>query len=130
MYDGWRESCMAVSTKGGWRQINRWGAFRTAFAASVSRTAYLSGMGKLLVLIVALAIVYYIGKEVVGAFRHLSDEDLADYWADRVKKNNIKAFRRMSEHLGSCDKCRDRLDQIRQTEAGPGADAPFIERKY
>jgi hypothetical protein len=87
-------------------------------------------MGKILVLIVVLAIVYYIGKEVVGAFRHLSDEDLSDFWAGRTQKADIKAFRRMSEHLGSCDKCRDRLDEIRKTEAGPGADAPLIERRY
>lgn len=87
-------------------------------------------MGKILVLIVALSIVYYIGKEVVAAFRHLSDEELADFWAGRTKKADVNTFRRMSEHLGSCDNCRDRLDEIRRTEAGPGADAPMIERKY
>lgn len=87
-------------------------------------------MGKMTVLVVALAIIYYIGKEVIGAFRHLSDEELIDFWAGRIKKQDAKAFRRMSEHLGSCDQCRERLDEVRDREAGPGVDAPLIERKY
>lgn len=87
-------------------------------------------MGKIIVLVVALAIIYYIGKEVIGAFRHLSDEELQDYWAGRTKKADPKAYRRCSEHLGSCDRCRDRLDEIRNEHAGPGADAPMIERRY
>lgn len=91
---------------------------------------YLRTMGKIIVLVVALAIIYYIGKEVVGAFRHLSDEDLQDFWAGRTKKDDSKAYRRFSEHLGSCDRCRDRLDEIRDEHAGPGADAPLIERRY
>lgn len=87
-------------------------------------------MGKIVVLVAALVIIYYIGKEVFGAFRHLSDEELADFWAGRTKKADPKAQRRFSDHLGSCTTCRDRLDEVRKTEPGPGADAPFIERKY
>jgi len=87
-------------------------------------------MGKIIVLVAALAIIYYIGKEVLGAFRHLSDDELADFWAGRTKKADPKAQRRFSEHLGSCTSCRDRLDEIRKSEAGPGIDAPLIERKY
>ena len=87
-------------------------------------------MGKTIVLVVAIAIIYHIGKEVIGAFRHLNDEELADFWAGRTKKSDPKAQRRFSEHLGSCSDCRDRLDEIRKSEAGPGADAPMIERKY
>ncbi|WP_020570701.1 hypothetical protein [Neolewinella persica] len=87
-------------------------------------------MGKIIVLVVALAIIYYIGKEVFGAFRHLSDEELQDFWAGRTKKEDPKAYHRFSEHLGSCNSCRDRLDVIRDESAGPGADAPMIERRY
>lgn len=87
-------------------------------------------LGKIIVLVVAIAIIYYIGREVVGSFRHMTDGQLADYWAGRTKQQDPKAHRRYSEHLGSCDKCRDRLDEVRRIEAGPGADAPMIERKY
>lgn len=87
-------------------------------------------MGKIIVLVAALVIIYFIGKEVLGAFRHLSDEELADFWAERTKKDDPKAHRRFSEHLGSCTTCRDRLDEVRKSETGPGVDAPLIERKY
>lgn len=87
-------------------------------------------MGKMIVLIATLAIIYYIGKEVLGAFRHLTDEELLDYWAGRTKAEDRKAQRRFSEHLGSCEQCRDRLDEIRKENSGPGADAPMIERRY
>lgn len=82
------------------------------------------------VVAVAVAIIYYIGKEVLGAFRHPSDAELVEYWSGRMEANSRKAFRRTSEHLGSCNDCRDRLDEIRDGNAGPGADAPMIERKY
>jgi hypothetical protein len=91
---------------------------------------YLSPMEKIIVLVAALAIIYYIGKEVLGTFRHLSDEELADFWAGRTKKTDPKAQGRFSEHLGRCTTCRDRLDEIRKSATGPGADAPLIERKY
>lgn len=87
-------------------------------------------MGKMIVLIAALAIIYYIGKEVLGAFRCLTDEELLDYWTGRTKANDRKAHRRFSEHLGSCEKCRERLDEIRKESSGPGVDAPLIERRY
>ena len=83
-----------------------------------------------LVAATAAVIIYFIGKEVLGAFRHPSDEELISYWNGTMQKGNRKAFRRTSEHLGSCDDCRGRLDQIRRDHAGPGADAPLIERKY
>ncbi len=87
-------------------------------------------MKALFVVGVVAAIIYYIGKEVVGSFRHLTDDQLIDYWSGRMEAQNRKAYRRCSEHLGSCDDCRDRLDEIRKGNAGPGADAPLIERKY
>jgi len=87
-------------------------------------------MQVLSVVIFAAGIIYFIGKEVVGAFRHLTDEELIDYWNDSLKQSDRKAYRRASEHLGTCQACRDRLDEVRKNYAGPGADAPLIERKY
>jgi hypothetical protein len=85
----------------------------------------------LLVAVVAFAIIYYIGREVIGALRHPSDEALEDFWAGRLEKGDRKAFRRVTEHLGSCESCRDRLDEIRKSrKPGPGSEAPLIERKY
>lgn len=85
----------------------------------------------LFVAVVVAAIIYYIGREVLGSLRHLSDEELEDFWAGRLEKADRKAFRRVSEHLGSCEDCRDRLDAVRnERKPGPGSDGPFIERKY
>lgn len=83
-----------------------------------------------IVLAVAVALIYFIGKEVIGAFRHPSDEEMVDYWNESLKARDKKAHRRISEHLATCEACRDRLDETRKNNAGPGADAPFIERKY
>ena len=82
------------------------------------------------VVIIAAAIIYFIGREVIGAFRHLNDDELIDFWNGHLRKSDPKAFRRASEHLGSCSSCRDRLDETRKHYAGPGVDAPLIERKY
>lgn len=87
-------------------------------------------MSSLIVPLVAAAIIYFIGKEVIGAFRHPSEDELADYWSGDMQASDKKAFRRTSEHLGSCDDCRDRLDEVRKNNRGPGSDAPMIERKY
>lgn len=92
--------------------------------------SYLAAMQATLVIAVAAAIIYYIGREVLGAFRHPAEEDLIAYWDGSLKAEDRKTHRRISEHLASCDGCRDRLDEIRDEHAGPGADAPFIERKY
>lgn len=83
-----------------------------------------------LVAAVAAALIYFIGKEVVGAFRHPSDEELVDYWNGSLQQRSRRGYRQVSEHLGACEECRDRLDKIRKDHAGPGADAPMIERKY
>ena len=84
----------------------------------------------LFVLIVGIALIYYIGREVLGSFRHPDDEDLVDYWNGSLQAEDRAAFRQVSEHLASCADCRDRLDEIRKTHKGQGFDAPMIERKY
>ncbi|WP_238751340.1 hypothetical protein [Neolewinella maritima] len=87
-------------------------------------------MGTYLIAAVAAAIIYRIGREVVGSFRHPDDDELLDYWRDVTKTEDRSAYRQISEHLGACDKCRDRLDELRKRPGGPGADAPLIERRY
>ncbi len=87
-------------------------------------------MKVLLLLVVAAGIIYYIGKEVLSSFAHVSDEDLLTFWRGKLVKQDRKAFRRISDHLGRCEACRDRLDAIRKNDAGPGVEAPYLERKY
>ena len=87
-------------------------------------------MGIYLVGVVAAAFIYYIGKEVVGSFRHPDDEDLFDYWNDVTKTENRSAYRQISEHLATCEQCRDRLDELRKRPGGPGAHDPMITRRY
>jgi len=87
-------------------------------------------MKNMIVIVVAAFIIYYIGREVLATFRHVSDQELEDFWAERIRKENPKAHRRISEHLASCKACRDRLDEVRQTSTGPGVEGPMIERKY
>lgn len=87
-------------------------------------------MRNMIVIIVAAFIIYYIGREVFASFRHLSDKELEDFWADRIRKESPKEHRRISEHLASCDACRNRLDEVRKTAMGPGVEGPMIERKY
>lgn len=87
-------------------------------------------MGTYLIAAVAAAIIYRIGREVWGSYRHPEDEELLDYWQGFTKTEDRAAYRQISEHLGSCEQCRDRLDELRKRPGGPGADAPMISRRY
>jgi len=83
-----------------------------------------------LVVAFAAVLIYFIGKQVLGAIRHPSEDEMIDFWNGHLKAGNRKRHRQISEHLATCEACRDRLDRIRKEYAGPGADAPLIERKY
>ena len=87
-------------------------------------------MGTYLIAAVAAAIIYRIGREVMGSFRHPEDEELLDYWHDITKTENRSAYRQISEHLATCEQCRDRLDELRKRPGGPGAHSPMISRRY
>ncbi|MBC6993850.1 hypothetical protein QWY85_20630 [Neolewinella lacunae] len=84
-------------------------------------------MKLLFVAAVAAALIYYIGKEVFAAFRHLSEQELIDFWKGQTP---AAVRRRISEHLASCSSCRDRLDEVRRHHTGPGTNSPLIDRKY
>ncbi|WP_146088731.1 anti-sigma factor [Neolewinella xylanilytica] len=87
-------------------------------------------MGTYLIAAVAAAIIYRIGREVMGSFRHPDDEELLDYWNGVTRDEDRGAYRQISEHLSSCDSCRDRLDELRKRPGGPGAHSPLITRRY
>ncbi|WP_420459304.1 hypothetical protein [Neolewinella sp.] len=87
-------------------------------------------MGTYLIAAVAAAIIYRIGREVVGSFRHPDDEELLDYWNDVTKTEDRSAYRQISEHLATCEQCRDRLDELRKRPGGPGTHSPLISRRY
>lgn len=87
-------------------------------------------MEVLLVTVVAAAIIYKIGREVLGSLRHPDDEDLLEYWQGITREEDRSAYRQISEHLASCDSCRDRLDELRKRPGGPGAHSPMITRRY
>ena len=87
-------------------------------------------MEVLLVTVVAAAIIYKIGREVMGSFRHPDDEELLDYWNEVTKTEDRAAYRQISEHLATCEECRDRLDELRKRPGGPGAHTPMIRRRY
>ena len=89
----------------------------------MAMTTYLVGAA-------AAAIIYYIGKEVAKSFQHLDDETLVQFWNGDLKARKPKAFRQATEHLATCEACRDRLDTVRRSTAGPGANDPMITRRY
>ena len=87
-------------------------------------------MGTYLIAAVAAALIFKIGKEVVGSFRHPDDDELLDYWNEVTRTHDRSAFRQISEHLASCERCRDRLDELRKGPGGPGSHDPLISRRY
>ena len=89
-----------------------------------------ASMGTYLIAAVAAALIYRIGREVVGSFRHPDDEELLDYWNGVTRDTDRAAYRQISEHLATCEACRDRLDELRKRPGGPGAHSPLITRRY
>ena len=87
-------------------------------------------MEVVLVAAVAAAILWKIGREVMGSFRHPDDEDLLEYWNGVTRQEDRSAYRQISEHLATCEQCRDRLDELRKRPGGPGAHSPLITRRY
>ncbi|MCP9234910.1 hypothetical protein [Lewinella sp. JB7] len=87
-------------------------------------------MDVLIIAAVAGYIIFRIGREVMGSFRHPDDEELLDYWNEVTKQEDRSAYRQISEHLATCNECRDRLDELRKRPGGPGAHSPMITRRY
>ncbi len=87
-------------------------------------------MDIVIISIVAAYIIFRIGREVMGSFRHPEDEELLDFWNGVTRAEDPAAQRQISEHLASCEPCRDRLDELRKRPGGPGAHSPLITRRY
>ena len=83
-----------------------------------------------LVLAAAAGIIYYIGREVAGSYHHPTDDQLIKYYGGELQRSDRRQFRQISEHLATCEDCRDRLDAIRRNNPGPGAADPLITRRY
>ncbi len=94
------------------------------------RGTVFGGMGTYLLAAVAAAIIYRIGREVMGSFRHPDEEELLDYWNGVTREADPSAYRQISEHLATCEDCRNRLDELRKRPGGPGAQSPLISRRY
>lgn len=76
-------------------------------------------------------IVIKIGQQIVASWRHADEETLVDFWNGRLQKNDDKEYRRTVAHLGNCQKCRDRLDEItQQNKTRYGIDDHLISRRF
>ena len=100
------------------------------YTTEAFKRRYTRAMTTYLVAAVTASIVYYIGREVFKSFRHLDDDTLVKFWNGDLKRSDSSTFRQATEHLATCQDCRDRLDQVRKTTAGPGASDPLINRRY
>ena len=87
-------------------------------------------MDIVIISVVAAYIIFRIGREIMGSFRHPEEEELLEYWTGVTKSDDPSAHRQISEHLASCEQCRDRLDELRKRPGGPGGQSPLITRRY
>jgi hypothetical protein len=58
-------------------------------------------------------IVLRIGKEIFLSYQCPDEQSLKDFWNGRLRKGDSE-YRRVVTHLGVCEKCRDKLDQIQK----------------
>lgn len=78
-----------------------------------------------------LLIVIKIAQQIIASWRHVDEEVLVDFWNGRLQKNDEKEYRRVVAHLGNCQACRDRLDEItQQNKTRYGIDDHLISRKF
>jgi hypothetical protein len=76
-------------------------------------------------------IVIKIGQQIIASWRHVEEETLTDFWNGRLQKKDDKEYRRVVNHLGSCQACRDRLDEItQQNKTRYGIDDQLISRRF
>ncbi|MEM7571620.1 MAG: hypothetical protein AAF433_01915 [Bacteroidota bacterium] len=69
---------------------------------------------RLLLMIVMIAyFLYRIGKGIWESYYlHAEDEDLKAFWNGTLEAEDKKAHQRLRDHLGSCDSCNERLQEI------------------
>lgn len=80
---------------------------------------------------VLIYLIYKIGQHITATYRHVEEENLLDFWNGRLQKNDAEAYRRTVAHLGSCEKCKQRLDTItQQNKTRYGIDSKMISKRF
>ncbi len=64
-----------------------------------------------LLFVIAIYGVYKIAREIMGNNKHLSDAEIKEY---KYKRRSLSesAQRRITNHIGTCDECRERFTSI------------------
>lgn len=76
-------------------------------------------------------IIFRIGRQLLASTRCIEEETLIDFWNGRLRKESEEEYRRVVNHLGTCQKCRDRLDDITQNnKARHNVDDAMISRRF
>ena len=81
----------------------------------------------LLLFAVVAYLLYRIGKEVFATDRHLDDETLTELANGTLKARDAAGFRQASQHVATCEACRERFDRAVAGRKGSGR---LIERRY
>lgn len=77
------------------------------------------------------AIVFRIGRQLLATLRHVDQETLIEFWNGRLRRQSEESYRRVVNHLGTCQECRDRLDDITQNnKARHNVDDGMISRRF
>jgi len=61
-----------------------------------------------------LLVVIRIARQIIASWRCVEEDVLIDFWNGRLQSKDEKEYRRVVSHLGNCQACRDRLDEITQ----------------
>lgn len=76
-------------------------------------------------------IVFRIGRQLLASMRHVDPDTLIEFWNGRLRKRSEEEYRRVVNHLGTCQDCRDRLDDITQNnKARHNVDDGIITRRF
>ncbi|PHI21133.1 hypothetical protein CEQ90_03680 [Lewinellaceae bacterium SD302] len=76
-------------------------------------------------------VIYLISKQLLATRRHIEEENLEDFWNGRLRNRSEDEYRRVVNHLGVCDECQARLDDITQNnKARHNVDEGIITRRF
>ena len=80
---------------------------------------------------VLATIIFRMGRQLIAGTRCIEEETLIEFWNGRLRKKSEENYRRVVNHLGSCEQCRDRLDDITQNnKARHNVDDSMISRRF
>ena len=88
---------------------------------------------RLLLMIVLIAyFIYRIGKGIWGSyFLHAEDEDLRAFWNGALESEDKKAYRKLRDHLGSCEACNERLQELIESgDTGYSENRKVMNRRF